>query len=42
MNTFGMPSCVGCGRCIDACPAGISVVSLFQKVRGGCYLGEEA
>lgn len=34
VRKFGMPSCVGCGRCIEYCPTGISVVEVFQHVRG--------
>jgi sulfhydrogenase subunit beta (sulfur reductase) len=34
VREFGMPSCVGCGRCIDNCPTGIHVVEVFQHVRG--------
>ncbi|MCF7805525.1 MAG: 4Fe-4S dicluster domain-containing protein [Candidatus Marinimicrobia bacterium] len=34
VEEFGRPSCVGCGRCIDACPAGINVVEVFQRLRG--------
>ncbi len=34
VREFGMPSCVGCGRCIENCPAGISVVEVFDYVRG--------
>ena len=34
VREFGMPSCVGCGRCIENCPTGINVVEVFQKVRG--------
>lgn len=34
VEEFGRPSCVGCGRCIDACPAGINVVEVFQRIRG--------
>ena len=33
---FGAPSCVGCGRCIEACPAGIDIVSVFRQVRVAC------
>ncbi|RMG60067.1 MAG: hydrogenase [Deltaproteobacteria bacterium] len=29
---FGKPSCVGCGRCISSCPAGIDVVSVFKRL----------
>ncbi len=35
VREFGMPSCVGCGRCIENCPTGIHVVEVFQYVRGG-------
>jgi len=34
VEEYGHPSCVGCGRCIDACPAGINVVEVFQRLRG--------
>ncbi|MEW6338581.1 MAG: 4Fe-4S dicluster domain-containing protein [Acidobacteriota bacterium] len=34
VREFGMPSCVGCGRCIENCPTGINVVEVFQTVRG--------
>ena len=34
VREFGMPSCVGCGRCIENCPTGIHVVEVFQNVRG--------
>jgi sulfhydrogenase subunit beta (sulfur reductase) len=34
VREFGMPSCVGCGRCIDNCPTGINVVDVFKVVRG--------
>jgi len=34
VEEFGRPSCVGCGRCIDACPAGINAVEVFQRIRG--------
>jgi sulfhydrogenase subunit beta (sulfur reductase) len=34
VREFGMPSCVGCGRCIKNCPTGIHVVEVFQHVRG--------
>jgi sulfhydrogenase subunit beta (sulfur reductase) len=35
VREFGMPSCVGCGRCIENCPTGIHVVEVFNSVRGG-------
>jgi sulfhydrogenase subunit beta (sulfur reductase) len=34
VREFGMPSCVGCGRCIENCPTGIHVVEVFNAVRG--------
>jgi len=34
VREFGMPSCVGCGRCIVSCPTGINVVEVFARVRG--------
>ena len=34
VREFGMPSCVGCGRCIENCPTGIDVVEVFRHVRG--------
>jgi sulfhydrogenase subunit beta (sulfur reductase) len=34
VREFGMPSCVGCGRCIESCPTGIHVVEVFDAVRG--------
>lgn len=36
VEQFGTPSCVGCGRCIDACIAGIDITSVFSKVRSNC------
>jgi sulfhydrogenase subunit beta (sulfur reductase) len=34
VREFGVPSCVGCGRCIENCPTGINVVEVFGHVRG--------
>jgi sulfhydrogenase subunit beta (sulfur reductase) len=31
---YGRPSCVGCGRCIVACPAGIDIVTVIGLLRG--------
>jgi sulfhydrogenase subunit beta (sulfur reductase) len=30
---YGRPSCVGCGRCIAACPAGIDIVKVIDTLR---------
>jgi sulfhydrogenase subunit beta (sulfur reductase) len=31
---YGRPSCVGCGRCIVACQAGIDIVTVIRLLRG--------
>ncbi|MFN7998288.1 MAG: 4Fe-4S dicluster domain-containing protein [Bryobacteraceae bacterium] len=31
---YGRPSCVGCGRCIEACPVHIDIVNVIESVRG--------
>ena len=31
---YGRPSCVGCGRCIVGCPAGIDMVTVIRMLRG--------
>ncbi len=32
---FGLPSCVGCGRCIFMCPTGVHFVEVFRSLREG-------
>lgn len=34
VEEYGRTSCVGCGRCIDACPAGINIVDVLNQIRG--------
>jgi sulfhydrogenase subunit beta (sulfur reductase) len=31
---YGRPSCVGCGRCVEVCPADINIISVIQSIRG--------
>lgn len=38
VEQYGRPSCVGCGRCIQACPAGIDLVEILLKLRGESYV----
>lgn len=30
---YGTPLCTGCGRCIVACPTGVSIVKIIEKVK---------
>lgn len=34
VEKYGVPACVGCGRCIDACLANINVVEVMKTIRG--------
>ncbi|MCK4522925.1 4Fe-4S dicluster domain-containing protein, partial [Candidatus Aerophobetes bacterium] len=34
---YGRPSCVGCGRCIQSCPAKIDIVEVMTKIRSASY-----
>lgn len=34
IDQFGTPGCVGCGRCITWCPAGIDITEEAQALRG--------
>ncbi len=31
---YGRPSCVGCGRCIEVCPAEINIATVIDSIRG--------
>jgi sulfhydrogenase subunit beta (sulfur reductase) len=31
---YGRPSCVGCGRCAECCPAGIDIINVIETIRG--------
>lgn len=31
---YGRPSCVGCGRCAEVCPAEINIISVIETIRG--------
>ncbi len=46
VEKFGRPSCVGCGRCISACLAGINIVEVINNIKGEEYgkskIGNEA
>ncbi len=34
VSKYGRPSCVGCGRCIEVCPAKIDLREVIQKIGG--------
>ncbi len=31
---YGRPSCVGCGRCVEVCPAQINIITVIETIRG--------
>jgi sulfhydrogenase subunit beta (sulfur reductase) len=31
---YGRPSCVGCGRCAEVCPAEINIITVIETIRG--------
>jgi sulfhydrogenase subunit beta (sulfur reductase) len=31
---YGRPSCIGCGRCIEACPVNIDIIEVLNMLRG--------
>jgi ferredoxin len=33
VEQFGLPGCVGCGRCITWCPAGIDITEELEALR---------
>jgi sulfhydrogenase subunit beta (sulfur reductase) len=33
VRQYGRPSCVGCGRCIVYCPAGVDILEIVRKLR---------
>ena len=35
---YGKPSCVGCGRCIQSCPAKIDIVEVITRIRSDVYV----
>lgn len=40
VTEHGRPSCVGCGRCIVSCPAGIHDVDVMNRLRGVAHAGD--
>lgn len=34
-KNYDVIACVGCGRCIDACPANIDIIDVITRVKGG-------
>ena len=41
IDQFGTPGCVGCGRCITWCPAGIDITEEAAAIRAGQSVKEE-
>ncbi len=39
IDQFGSPGCVGCGRCIAWCPAGIDITEELEAIRGAATHG---
>jgi len=37
VTQYGKPSCVGCGRCIQSCPAKIDIVEVITRIRSDTY-----
>ena len=34
VGTFGKPACVGCGRCVGACPVDIDIQTVVKRLQG--------
>jgi sulfhydrogenase subunit beta (sulfur reductase) len=37
---YGRPSCVGCGRCIEACPVNIDIIEVINRLRGSEHVSD--
>ncbi len=37
MENHNTHLCVGCGRCVDACPVNIDIIDIIDRVKGGSH-----